>query len=115
MLTYITRRLLQTLVVIAILSYVCFYIMTLMPGDPVEMMIASNPRITSADVARLRELYGLDQPSYVRYINWVKTVSQGDLGYSRTYKVPVTEIMGPRLWNTFVLSFWALLDRKSVV
>ncbi len=109
MLTYITRRLIQTLVVIAILSYVCFYIMTLMPGDPVEMMIASNPRITSADVARLRELYGLDQPSYVRYMNWVETVSKGDLGYSRTYKVPVTEIMGPRLWNTFVLSFWALL------
>jgi peptide/nickel transport system permease protein len=108
MLTYISRRLLQTLVVIAILSYVCFYIMTLMPGDPVDAMAASNPRITSADIARLRELYGLDQPAYKRYMNWVKTVSEGDMGYSRTYKVPVGELMGPRLWNTFVLSFWSL-------
>ncbi|MES3038299.1 MAG: ABC transporter permease [Bdellovibrionota bacterium] len=108
MVTYILRRLIQTLVVIAILSYACFFIMTLMPGDPVEMMIASNPRITSEDVARLRELYGLDQPSYVRYWNWVSTIAQGDLGYSRTYRVPVSELMGPRLINTFTLSFLSL-------
>lgn len=109
MLTYITRRLIQTLVVIVMLSYVCFYLMTLMPGDPVEMMIASNPKITSEDVARLRELYGLDQPAYKRYANWVSTIAQGDLGYSRTYRIPVSEIMGPRLWNTFILSTCALI------
>lgn len=108
MATFITRRLIQTLVVIALLSYVCFYIMTLMPGDPVELMISSNPKITAADEARLRELYGLDQPAHVRYMNWVKTIAGGDLGYSRTYKVPVGDLMGPRLWNTFVLSFWSL-------
>jgi peptide/nickel transport system permease protein len=108
MLTYITRRLLQTMVVIAILSYVCFNLMTLMPGDPVETLISSNPKITSADVARLRELYGLDQPAYKRYWNWLSTVAKGDLGYSRTYKIPVSELMGPRLYNTFILSFAAL-------
>lgn len=108
MLTYITRRLLQTLIVIAILSYMCFYIMTLMPGDPVEIMISSNPKITSEDVQRLRTLYGLDQPAHARYWNWVTTVSKGDLGYSRTYKVPVSDLMGPRLWNTFILSASAL-------
>lgn len=108
MTTYITRRLIQTLVVIALLSYFCFYIMTLMPGDPVDIMISSNPRITSEDVVRLRELYGLDQPAYKRYINWVSSVATGDLGYSRTYRVPVQELMGARLWNTFILSFFSL-------
>ncbi len=106
---YILRRLIQTLVVVVILSYLCFYIMTLMPGDPVEMMIASNPRITSEDVARLRELYGLDQPAYKRYLSWVQQISQGDLGHSRTYRVPVSDLIGPRLMNTFVLSMSALL------
>ncbi len=80
-----------------------------MPGDPVETLISSNPKITSDDIARLRELYGLDQPTYKRYWNWVSTVAQGDLGYSRTYKIPVSELMGPRLWNTFILSFSALM------
>lgn len=80
-----------------------------MPGDPVELMIQSNPKITSEDVTRLRQLYGLDQPTYVRYFNWVKTIAQGDLGYSRTYRVPVSEIMGPKLINTMVLSISSMI------
>ncbi|XGC79493.1 ABC transporter permease [Bdellovibrio bacteriovorus] len=108
MTTFITRRILQTLAVIAVLSYVCFYLMSLMPGDPVDMMVASNPKITAEDVARLKSLYGLDQPVYKRYGNWIGSIVQGDLGYSRTYRVPVQELMGPRLWNTFILSFLSL-------
>jgi peptide/nickel transport system permease protein len=106
--TYILRRLIQTCVVIVILSYVCFYLMTLMPGDPVDMMISSNPKITAEDVERLRKLYGLDQPSYVRYGHWVSDIVKGDLGYSRTYRVPVQELIGPRLTSTFILSTVAL-------
>lgn len=109
MTSYITRRLIQTVIVIALLSYVCFNLMTLMPGDPVDLMIQSNPKITSEDVARLKSLYGLDQPSYVRYFNWVKTITAGDLGYSRTYRIPVGELMGPKLWNTFYLSLASLI------
>lgn len=108
MATYILRRVIQTLIVIIMLSYLCFGLMALMPGDPVEMMIASNPKITADDVARLREFYGLDQPTWKRYKNWVSTIAAGDLGYSRTYRVPVTELMGPRLWNTFILSVASL-------
>jgi len=106
--TYILRRLIQTCIVIVILSYVCFYLMTLMPGDPVDLMISSNPKITAEDVVRLRSLYGLDQPSYVRYGHWVSDIIQGDLGYSRTYRVPVTDLIGPRLTSTFILSIAAL-------
>ena len=109
MTTYIVRRLIQTVIVIVLLSYACFYLMTLMPGDPVELMIQSNPRITSEDVQRLRSLYGLDQPAYKRYMNWAQTILAGDLGYSRTYRVPVEELMAPRLLNTFILSFMALI------
>lgn len=106
---YILRRLIQTLVVIVMLSYFCFYVMTLMPGDPVDIMISSNPKITSEDIARLKSLYGLDQPAYKRYLNWVENLAQGDLGYSRTYRIPVQELMGARLWNTFILSFASLI------
>lgn len=108
MTTFITRRILQTLAVIVILSYVCFYLMSLMPGDPVDMMVASNPRVTAEDVARLKALYGLDQPIYKRYYSWISSIVTGDLGYSRTYRVPVEELMGPRLWNTAILSFASL-------
>lgn len=108
MTTFIVRRLIQTVIVILLLSYFCFYVMTLMPGDPVELMIQSNPKITSEDVARLRELYGLDQPAYKRYLNWAGSIVQGDLGYSRTYRVPVTELIGQKLVNSFILSMASL-------
>lgn len=109
MTTYIIRRLIQMMAVVLILSYFCFYVMTLMPGDPVELMIQSNPKVTSEDVARLRELYGLDQPAYKRYLSWASAVVQGDLGYSRTYRIPVTELIGSKLINTFVLSMASLV------
>jgi peptide/nickel transport system permease protein len=97
-----------------VLSYFCFTLMALMPGDPVELMIQSNPKIRSEDIARLKTLYGLDQPSYVRYGNWAKQILSGDLGYSRTYRVPVIELMGPRLWNTFVLSLASLVVSLAI-
>lgn len=108
MTTFIARRILQTLAVIVVLSFVVFFLMSLMPGDPVDMMVASNPKITAEDVARLKALYGLDQPIYKRYGSWMGSILTGDLGYSRTYRVPVEELMGPRLWNTFLLSFISL-------
>lgn len=108
MINYILRRLAQTFAVILVLSFVCFYLMSLMPGDPIDIMVSSNPKITAEDVARLKALYGLDQPIHIRYANWVGNILAGDLGYSRTYRVPVEEIMGPRLINTFWLSFAAL-------
>jgi peptide/nickel transport system permease protein len=108
MINFILRRIVQTVIVIIILSYVCFGLMNLMPGDPVEMMISSNPKITTADVARLRSFYGLDQPMYMRYFKWVSDIAHGELGYSRTYRIPVTEMMGPALESTFILSMVSL-------
>jgi peptide/nickel transport system permease protein len=114
MLNFILRRLFQTGLVIAALSFGCYYLLTLMPGDPVELMIQSNPKITPEDIARLRALHGLDQPVLTRYYNWISTVFSGDLGYSRTYRVPVSEIMGSYLFNTFILSVCALVLSLSV-
>ncbi len=104
MINYILRRVIQTLVVIVIISYVCFGLMSLMPGDPVELMISANPKITTADVVRLRAFYGLDQAIYKRYLNWVSDIAQGELGYSRTYRIPVSEMIQPALLATFILS-----------
>lgn len=108
MTNYILRRLFQTIAVILVLSFVCFYLMSLMPGDPIDIMVSSNPRMTPEDIVRLKHLYGLDQPIHIRYGNWIGNILKGDLGYSRTYRVPVEEIMGPRLLNTFWLSLASL-------
>jgi peptide/nickel transport system permease protein len=106
---FVLRRLLQTVVVIFLLSFFCYFLMTLMPGDPIDEMVASNPFMTTEDAQRLRELHGLDRPVYERYWNWVTMIAGGDLGYSRTYRVPVSEILGRSLFNTSLLAGSALV------
>jgi peptide/nickel transport system permease protein len=106
---FVLRRLAQTVIVIVLLSFFCYLLMTLMPGDPIDEMVAANPSMTAADAQRLRELHGLDQPAYKRYWNWVTMIASGDLGYSRTYRVPVSEILGRSLLNTSLLAGAALV------
>ncbi|MCZ6588199.1 MAG: ABC transporter permease [Alphaproteobacteria bacterium] len=103
MLTYLARRLLGTLIVLAVMSFVIFSLIGLMPGDPIDIMIASNPDLTPADGVRLKKLYGLDLPIGERYWNWLTAALGGDLGYSRTFNRPVLEILLPRLGNTITL------------
>jgi peptide/nickel transport system permease protein len=101
---YLVQRLLQTLLVLQLLTVLSYYLLTCMPGDPIDQMIAANPRITAADVARLRELHGLDQPFWRRYWHWYRDLVRLELGYSRTYHVPVAQLLGPCLVNTLVLA-----------
>jgi peptide/nickel transport system permease protein len=85
------------------MSFVVYLLIGLMPGDPVDLMISGDPKITDADVERLRALYGLDRPIVERYWTWLTSALQGDFGYSRTYTQPVLDILWPRLANTLLL------------
>ena len=82
MLRFISERLIQSAVVLAVMSFVIFGLIGLMPGDPVDLMISADPDLTSADVAKLREIYGLDRPVAERYGSWLLSVLQGDFGFS---------------------------------
>ncbi|MDR5682963.1 MAG: ABC transporter permease [Armatimonadota bacterium] len=100
---YLLRRGVQTVVILFGLSILMFTLLVFTPGDPVELLATSNPDIQPEDIAALRQYYGLDDPFYVRYFKWLRTVVRGDLGYSRQYGKPVMEIMGERLKNTLTL------------
>jgi peptide/nickel transport system permease protein len=100
---FLARRLVHGVIVLVGLSILMFTLLVFTPGDPVELLAASNPDIRPEDVAMLRKYYGLDDPFYVRYFKWMRSVVRGDLGYSRTYGTPVTKIIGERLRNTIAL------------
>ena len=65
------------------MSFVIYNLIGLMPGDPIDTMIASNPGATPEVVAHLRAIYGLDQPLLLRYWHWLLDALHGDFGYSR--------------------------------
>ncbi len=105
---YILRRILQTAVVLLVMSFVIYSLIGLMPGDPIDIMVASNPNISPDVAASLRRLHGLDQPLLLRYWRWLTAALGGDLGYSRTHHQPVLRMLVPALGQTsklLVISF----------
>jgi peptide/nickel transport system permease protein len=94
--------------ILVLISVLVFALLTSMPGDPLDRMLEDNPNMTWEEYLRLRELYGLDDPIHVRYLKWASNVVRGDLGYSRQYKIPVQNLVLPRLQNTLILSISAL-------
>ena len=103
MLRFLTARLGQAVLVLILMSAAVYGMIGLMPGDPIDEMIASNPQLTAADAERLRAVYGLDRPLAERYLAWLSAAAQGDFGYSRTEARPVTDVLIPRLGNTLIL------------
>jgi len=103
------RRLVESLLVLLLVAFASYALIGLMPGDPVDLMIAADPRLTSADVARLRALHGLDRPLLARFLDWLAAALAGDLGHSRLYGRPVAEVLPPRLAATALLMGTSLL------
>jgi peptide/nickel transport system permease protein len=102
-------RLVQIGVTLALLSAAMFLLIGLMPGDPIDLAIAGDPRLTAEDAARLRALHGLDQPLHARYLAWAAALLQGEFGYSRLFAQPVAQVIAPALVSTLVLLGAALL------
>ena len=100
---FILFRLVQMAAVLAVMSFVIYGLIGLMPGDPIDVMIASDPHLTAADAARLKTLYGLDRPLIERYLAWAGAALHGDFGYSRLYMKEALAVLLPRLGNTAIL------------
>lgn len=114
MIRFLAHRALQSLVVLALMSFVVYALIGLMPGDPVDLMIGANPRLTQEDAARLREVYGLDKPILERYLAWAGSALTGDFGYSRGFARPVLDVIGPRLANTVGLMLAAFIVALAI-
>ena len=96
-------RLVEIAAMLALMSFVIYGLIGLMPGDPIDLMMGADPHLSSADVARLKSLYGVDQPLLYRYWAWAQAALVGDLGYSRLFSAPVTATLLPRLGNSLIL------------
>jgi len=101
---YALHRILQMFPLLVLVSVLAFALLKAMPGDPLDRMLEDNPDFTYEDYVRLRAIYGLDDPFYVAYFKWATQVVTGNLGYSRQYKIPVQQLVGPRLQNTMTLT-----------
>jgi len=82
MIAYLTKRILLLIPLLLGITLITFTVVHLAPGEPVEMQVAMNPKVTAEARERLRKFYGLDQPLYIQYGVWVKKLAMLDFGRS---------------------------------
>jgi peptide/nickel transport system permease protein len=102
MAAYLVRRLLQAVGVIFGVATVTFVMVFLMPGDAARMYAGAHA--PEAEVQRIRELWGLNDPLPVQYIRYLGRALQGDLGQSTRDKRPVLRAVIERLPATIELA-----------
>jgi peptide/nickel transport system permease protein len=108
MIRYILWRIMVMVPTLVLISMLIFTIIELPPGDYfesyVEQLKAIGEKADLQEIEELRARYGFDQPEPIRYLNWVGGMLQGDFGYSFEYRMPVTEVVGDRVWLTILVS-----------
>ena len=106
MLHYLLKRLMSLILSLAVASMVIFAVIEVAPGDPASFMLGTGAQEDT--VAALRSELGLDQGKVSRYLTWVGGMLTGDFGTSYTYRTPVAEMVGERLWVSLPLALYAL-------
>jgi len=101
MVSFILRRVFQSLIVLLIVGLVAFSMFTFV-GDPIDNMLGQER--TDADIARLRTQLGLDQPFPVQYFKFLENAVQGNLGISYRQGRPVSTILAERAPATLELA-----------
>ncbi|MFV2003518.1 MAG: ABC transporter permease [Paracoccaceae bacterium] len=112
MLPYTLRRLLSLTLSLMVASAVIFVAIEVVPGDPASYMLGINAQEDT--VAALREELGLNVPVFQRYLNWIGGLVRGDFGISYTYRTPVADMIGERLWISLPLALFALVMSTAI-
>jgi len=110
----IMKRLLSAIPTLFAMAVISFFVMKLAPGDFLSGMRA-DPLVSPEMIHAYERQYHLDAPQWQQFGYWLVGICKGDLGYSFTYKAPVSAVIVSRAANTLILSLltvvvtWALV------
>jgi peptide/nickel transport system permease protein len=107
MAAYLLRRLLQSGLILLGVSFITFFLLYILPADPVRQIAGRSA--TAETVENIREQLGLDRPFAVQYARYLAALAQGDLGRSYLQKTEVAELIASRLPATLQLMAGGIL------
>ncbi|MBO1514054.1 ABC transporter permease [Metabacillus bambusae] len=107
MTTFIIRRLLQTIVVIFVVTLMVFFIMRTMPGDPVVMYL--GPDASKEQIEHYTKEFGLDESLPVQYFRWIGNIAKGEFGESIAYRQDIGPFILERLKVTLTIAIPAFV------
>jgi len=104
MVIFVLRRLGTMALTMLVVSLLLFLLLELTPGNVATKVLGPYSSVEQRNL--WLEAHGYFEPLWVRYGTWLGRFVTGDFGESIRFKVPVAEILWPRLWNTAILGFW---------
>ncbi len=112
MTTYIMRRILMALVVLIFVTLIVFFVMRLLPGDPLIIYVGQNSQLQAMPEEQIEELrhhYGLDKPLFEQYFRWIGGITHGDFGESIYYHEKVGKLLVERFPKTIYIGAVSLI------
>ena len=109
---YIFRRILATIPVMGVVAIFVFLLLHLTPGDPATVI--AGDYASPADVERIREQLGLNEPLHVQFIEWVGRLFHGDLGTSIFSQLPVSHLIAQRIEPTIALALTTIIFAVAI-
>jgi peptide/nickel transport system permease protein len=114
MLMFLCRRLAAAAIMVAIASTLVFFLIHLLPGDPVLLLLGEQGASNSEVVGRLRQKLNLDAPLPTQYVRWVGRIVRGDLGESFQTGLPVAQEVARRIPRSLELMVAGLVFAVAV-
>ncbi|MFZ5631674.1 MAG: ABC transporter permease [Bacillota bacterium] len=105
----VLQRILESLPLFILTVVAVFFLVRVMPGDPVDIMMGSAGNVSQEQIEQMRSQLGLDQPVARQFSNFVKDALKGNLGYSITQSQKVTDLLLETFPATIELALGALL------
>ncbi len=113
MIKFIIKRILVAIPMLLGIAFLTFALMGGTPGSYLDTL-RMDPQFSPETITHYQNLYGLDKPWYMQFLHWVRNIVRLEFGYSFHYHIPVAQIIGGRLLNTFLLSFATFILTWSV-
>lgn len=107
MLGYILRRVLAVIPVMLLVAVFVFLLLRLTPGDPAAIL--AGDMATPAQLERIREAMGLNEPLHIQFIKWIGQLAHGNLGTSLISSTPVSSMIAGRIGPTFSIAILTIL------
>src|SRR5215467_4538852 len=103
----ILRLIIERVLLSLLTSLIIFFMLEILPGDVATRILGRDA--TPESLAVLRAQLHLDDPALLRYARWLGNLLTGHLGHSLVSERPISDILGPRIFNTVLLSLYAFL------
>ena len=99
---FILKKIGQLVLTLYVIATINFLLFRILPGGPLRLLARAG-RLSDEAMARLEELFGLNEPIGIQYLIYLKNILTGQFGISITYRRDVIEIIQERLFNTLIL------------